>query len=457
VNATSQVFEHVLQMGQSNWDFLWQMAARIGYEVFFHDGKLHFIEPQTSPGDTISLQWGKELLSFHARMTASHQVSSVKVRGWDSKQQKEIIGQAATSSLYPSVGESRNGKAIADAAFSATDLDVVDLPVVDQSEANALAQAVFDGTAGEFLQAEGTTTFGIASLLPRCLVDIGSVGTKFGGTYFVTSTVHRFNGIDGYTTSFSVSGTRPGSLYGMIAGDSPVPPVRRIEGVVPAKVTNNNDPDGIGRVKVSFPWMGESIESNWVRIASPDAGNERGFHFTPEIDDEVLISFEFGDVQRPYVIGSLWSAKQKPPQPTSDAVANGKVNVRMIKTRAGHIIKLDDTSGSEKIEIIDRTGKNTIVIDSSANTLDINVDADITITPGGKCTIKATGDISIESSGNIAMKAGGNFDLEATGNMTIKGMQLSAEGQTKAELKGAMVGVTGSAMAEIKAGLVKIN
>src|SRR2546426_9457473 len=82
---------------------------------------------------------------------------------------------------------------------------------------------------------------------------------------------------------------------------------KKLYGVVAGIVTNNEDPDGLGRVKIRFPWLSEDNESWWARIAAPMAGKERGAYFLPEVDDEVLVAFEHGDVNFPYVLGALWN------------------------------------------------------------------------------------------------------------------------------------------------------
>ncbi|MBU0960029.1 MAG: phage tail protein, partial [Proteobacteria bacterium] len=124
----------------------------------------------------------------------------------------------------------------------------------------------------------------------------------------------------------------------------------KIQGVVIGVVTNNEDPEGMGRVKVKFPWLSDEDESNWARVASPMAGKERGMYFLPEVDDEVLVAFEHGDMRFPYIIGSLWNGTEPPPASNDD----GQNNVRMIKSRSGHVISLTDEDGKEKIEIIDK-------------------------------------------------------------------------------------------------------
>ena len=163
----------------------------------------------------------------------------------------------------------------------------------------------------------------------------------------------------------------------------------------------------MARIKVKFPWLpkdptGKDIESNWARIATPMAGPERGILFVPEINDEVLIAFEQGDVNRPYMVGALWNGKDKPPESGSEYQKGGKIIHRVIKTRAGHLFILDDSDDKPSIQIIDKTGANSIVIDSAQNTI----------------TVKANKDLIIDVKGNIDMKAGGNITMTAIGNIT---------------------------------------
>jgi len=141
----------------------------------------------------------------------------------------------------------------------------------------------------------------------------------------------------------------------------------RITGVVIGIVTNNDDPDGLGRVKMRFPWLSGSIESHWARVATPMAGNGRGLYFLPEVDDEVLVLFERGDVRFPFVIGALWNGKDQAPAGNGD----GKNALRVIKSRSGHLIRFDDSEKAQKIEIIDATSNNRIVIDTSTDTVTI--------------------------------------------------------------------------------------
>ncbi|MGF1485900.1 MAG: phage baseplate assembly protein V [Prochloraceae cyanobacterium] len=104
-------------------------------------------------------------------------------------------------------------------------------------------------------------------------------------------------------------------------------------------VTDNEDPEKMGRVKVKFPTLTEEHNSAWARIVSVGGGKERGIDWLPEIDDEVLVGFEHGSIDRPLVLGGLWNGKDVPPEPTNKSVNNNLVRLRTIKTRTGHQIQ----------------------------------------------------------------------------------------------------------------------
>ena len=196
---------------------------------------------------------------------------------------------------------------------------------------------------------------------------------------------------------------------------------QRIYGVVVGLVTNNQDPDKLGRMKVKFPWLSEADESAWARIATPMAGNDRGLFFLPEIDDEVLVIFEQGDVRFPYVIGVLWNGKDKPPSDNAD----GKNNIRMIKSRSGHIIRLNDEDGKEMIEVIDKSAKNSIVIDTKNNMISITSDKDITLSaPKGSIKLDAK-TIELKSSAKTQIEASAGMDIKASASLNIKGATIN--------------------------------
>ncbi|MFQ5628289.1 MAG: phage baseplate assembly protein V [bacterium] len=190
-----------------------------------------------------------------------------------------------------------------------------------------------------------------------------------------------------------------------------------INGVAVAVVTNNEDPQNLARVKVKYPWRQDEDESYWARIATFMGGSDRGGYFLPEVGDEVLVSFENGDIDHPFIIGALWSDKLKPPENNSD----GKNNLRLIRSRSGHMVILDDTDGSEKIVIIDKSEKNLLTIDTSSNTIEISSEQDIKLNaPKGKILLDAN-ELEFKAKANAKVQAQGNIDVKATGNNTIQG------------------------------------
>jgi uncharacterized protein involved in type VI secretion and phage assembly len=131
----------------------------------------------------------------------------------------------------------------------------------------------------------------------------------------------------------------------------------RVYGAVVGVVSSIDDPNAEGRVKVRLPWLKDDVESRWARLVSFMAGADRGAVFRPEVGDEVLLLFEHGDMRFPYVIGALWNGQDAMP---SERGGDGANDVRMIKSRSGHTIVLDDTSGSEKVTISHSSGNSVL-------------------------------------------------------------------------------------------------
>lgn len=191
----------------------------------------------------------------------------------------------------------------------------------------------------------------------------------------------------------------------------------RFFGVTIGVVTNNKDPDGLGRVKTSLPWMADQVESDWARVVTPMAGSGRGVYFLPEVNDEVLVAFEHGNPDTPYVLGGLWNGKDKPPESNSD----GKNDRRAIRSRSGNVIRLTDTDGDAKIEIIDSSGKNMIVISAKNNSITITAASDVTIkSDNGKLKLSGNG-VEITSTSTVKVEASQAMDLKSSGQLNVKG------------------------------------
>ena len=138
-------------------------------------------------------------------------------------------------------------------------------------------------------------------------------------------------------------------LLDLMGGPSPqLSESSRIQGVVMGIVTNNQDPEQLGRIKVRFPWLNDSDESTWARMAHLMAGPDRGSLYLPEVDDEVLLAFEHGDVRCPYILGMLYNGVDKPTYTNAD----GKNNIRAIRSRSHHELIFDDNASEKKEKVV---------------------------------------------------------------------------------------------------------
>lgn len=428
--ATSQVHPYVLQANQTNLAFLQQRAAALGYLLYVRGQKL-CLKPAESPSATVELSWKAGLTAFRPRLSSIGQFDSVTVRSWDPAKKEAIVGQAQRTSATPSVGVQLSD------AFSMQPKDLVsDCRVRTQAEADKLAQATIDRHASHFVEAEGEC-LGEPAILAGAAVKISGIGTRFGGTYYVTSATHSYDTAAGYTTLFSVSGLNPSTLIGLLQPDPAPAPVGA--GLMIGIVTDVNDPDKLGRVKVKFPWLTAEHTSHWARVVSPGAGASRGLLIMPEVNDEVLVGFEQGDMLTPFVLGGLWNGKDKPPGDQAKVVKGGKIEQRLIYSRAGHQIILDDGDQTGGITIVDKNG-NQIQIKAQDNSLTITAKGDIALSSDKNVSLKAKGNLSLEATGNVSLKATGNLTAEATGQAQVKGSAgANVESSAIVNVKGAMI------------------
>lgn len=186
--------------------------------------------------------------------------------------------------------------------------------------------------------------------------------------------------------------------------------MQRENGVVIGVVADLDDPERLGRVRVKLPHLADQL-SDWSRQATPMGGRERGLFFRPEIGDEVLVACEQGDPRRTIVVGALWSKVDPPPPDDGNTTDN---NWRFFRSRSGHVLKFDDTSGAERIEIVGSSGDHKLVIDVSGRKIEISCSS-------GDIAISApTGKVEIEAS-QVAIKAQASLSIEAGGSLTVKG------------------------------------
>jgi phage protein D len=461
--------DYVFQENQTNMEFLRERAIRNGFELFMQNDKLHFRKPKQN--SALDLEWQKELTSFQVRVTSAEQVSAVEVRGWDYKKQAPIV---ATQRKATPLTRTEYGLGTAtSSAFQGKPWEptciIVDQPVNNQNEAQAIADSLFNELCDEFVHADAQTT-GNPLLHPGCVVTLKGMG-KYSGKYYITEAHHSLSE-GSYMTSFSVRGLRGGDLLSLLAPSTRLQPGQTL---LIGKVTNNEDPEGLGRVRVMFPTLTEKHDSQWARVVAAGAGQDRGFDCLPEINDEVLVGFEHGDIHRPFVMGGLWNGTQKPPETVSSSVTGTKVRVRTFKTRTGHHLQFtDEDQGSSKkgiqiksvyghqvhlndserfIEVKTNNG-HTLRMDDGSGSIEMTSTGDIKLASGRTGTTRKislnAGEIALTATQKITLTIGGN-----TVEVTPTGVRIQAAGTV--DIQGTTTAVKGSAVVQVQGAIVKIN
>jgi uncharacterized protein involved in type VI secretion and phage assembly len=349
VDATGEVHEYVLQRNETDRALLLRLGRRIGFDTWISERTLHFRERPTAEQAPPVLRWGEDLESFRVRYSSTERCDEVTVRGWDPVGKRGIVGRAARRDLGTTAPAAEEHADEARAAFGPVERCAGQFPIGDQAEADALAAALLQrATSGELVAkviAAGDPRIGAGAD-----IQIEGVGTRLSGRYLVTSVQHRYEVGAPYRTRFACGGKDPTSLA-ELTGGAGGEDERRWGRMVVGIVTNGDDPEQLGRVKVLFPSLTDDDESTWARTVAPGAGPERGLQCLPEVGDEVLVAFEHDDPHRPVVLGGLWNRDDLPPD--RSAAAGGEVAARTWRSRVGHQLRLDDAADEVELRLGD--------------------------------------------------------------------------------------------------------
>jgi uncharacterized protein involved in type VI secretion and phage assembly len=429
--------DFVLQHNETDWEFVWRLAKRIGFELTVDDTRGEFKKPE--PGaEEVELAYPDDLHTFRPRITAVQQVEKVNVRGFDFKAKQKVEKTATQPTQVTEAGIKRSDVV---KAFPGASLEIAGQSFETQGEATTIAQSMLDQLANAYLAAEGAC-HGDPRIKAGAKLKITGVGAKFSGTYRVAKAVHAITGGGGYTTTFSNSvgeHTILGQAGGGNSGSSAV------DSIVVGMVTNNNDPEQLGRIKVSFPYLTEQ-ESFWAPVVVPSAGKERGLSMLPVVGEQVVVAFENGDSSFPYVLGSVFNGKDTPGEEL--AVQDGSYAMK-----SDHKALI---AAKEDITLRTDQGKWIIEVKSGEITETVNSPGNYTGKFDGKWDLTATGAMTVESKQGVTIKAP-SINVEAQGTLSLKGAQVSVEAQSQLELKGAQVQLNGQAMVAISGGLINIG
>jgi len=430
VEATDVMHPQMVQFYSTDWDFLLTRAEANGKIVVTQNGTLVVASPDASQDPVLALTYGGNILDFEGVAEAREQFAAVNSFAWDSANQEMLdLEGAASGAVSP-------GNVTHDDLAAVIDLESLHLKHAGQipdSELQAWADA--QRQKSDFAKVRGRVRIqGFGTIQPGDVIELGGVGDRFSGKALVSGVRHEINtknwetdisfGLDPEWFGRSAERIVEPKANGLLPG---------VTGLQIGLVTAlEGDPDGEDRIQIRIPLIDPTEEGTWARIATLDAGENRGTFFRPEIGDEVLLGFLNDDPRNPVVLGMMnSSAKPAPLQGSDDnhekgiftrsemkIVFNDDKKTITIETPNGNIVKLSDEDGEISVK------------DESKNSLVMNADG-ITIESAADINIKATGDVNIEGT-NISSAASAQFKAEGSA-----GAELSSGGQ--AVVKGAIV------------------
>jgi uncharacterized protein involved in type VI secretion and phage assembly len=446
--AKKKTLRYIVQYKESNFHFVCRMAERLGEWAFYDGQKFYFGYPKG--GETIELEYEKDIA--HMDLSIKTMPLKFKFKAYDYETHKDIEKEGEYSGSINPLVKIAKDKSESD-IFKGKPEQTLHLDI-DDDELKEFANRRTEAFLNETVFVSATST--VSNLKVGSKINIidkrGELlgGTEDYGNYIITEITHSLDQRGNYSNHFEATPTDPASP----PLSSPIhPPFCETQ---LAEVVENNDPKGLGRIRVQFLWQkGTSEKSPWIRVASPYSGKDKGFYIIPEKGDQALIAFEQNDPEAPYMITGMYNGESKPQH------SHAENNKKAIKTKGGIEILMNDEKGKETFAI--------------TSPMDVTINA-----AGGKITVTAKGDIKIESSsGNITISApnkikmeAADIILEAKSSINLKAMkiaskadvsineeaaQVAIEGKATASLKSAMVEVNGSGVTNIQGGIIKLN
>lgn len=438
---------YVVQFNESNWEFLQRMAARHGEWCFYDGTKLLF--GKLPKEKVIDLPFGEDLFSFEfALRLIPTNTKAISYNYLENKKYESVAGSAAISDL------DEFGRFVLDQSakiYSQEPSFASDEVIGQQRDLDDIILQQKSSSARNMVMASGDSD--------NPHLNVGSVINITGeaineddyGRFIITSIVHNISGTYSYSNDFSAIPAENQS--------PPSPIVRKPSAnVQPAIVIENEDPEGLGRVKAQFYWQEAAETTPWIRVANTMAGNGKnevhGFYFIPEIDDEVLIGFEDNNPDKPFVLGSVY---HKNVAPTEWQDSDNQIKV--IRTKNGNQIYLLDKDGKEEIKIFNKD------VGDPTNIISLSMEGD------GKITIETKGELVLKAK-SIDMKADEEIKITSGKATDIKAMDLNMNAQSSVKLKGqqmdlessmanvkasGQLDIDGGGMASVKAGVIKLN
>ncbi|WP_321344241.1 type VI secretion system tip protein VgrG [uncultured Draconibacterium sp.] len=431
IEETNVEYPEMVQYNVSDWDFCVTRAQANGKVCVVDDGKISVVSPDYSQSEKLTLVYGATIFDFDAEIDAQNQFENVTSYAWNAADQDLLEIEADTPHI------NSNGNISPEDLASVIGADKLELrDGSSMSDAGLQDWANAKSLFNQLSKIRGKVKFqGVHDVKPNTTIELAGVGNRFNGKVYVSAVRHQI--ADGDWTCDAQFGINP-KWFSETIDINPLPAsglLAAVNGLQIAKVTQlQDDPKGEDRILVRMPLVNNQEQGVWARIATLDAGKERGSFFRPEIDDEVIVGFLNGNPNDPIILGMLnSSAKPAPIRASDDNHEKGFVTRSGMKfifdddkksvtleTPGGKIIKVDEDEGIIQLE------------DENSNILKLD-DNGITIESEGDINLSATGDVKIDGT-NVEISANANFT--AAGNA---GAEVSSPGVT--EIKGSIVNI----------------
>lgn len=424
----------------SDWDFMLLRAEANGMLVNVDDGEISIAKPDTDAAAVLQCTYGDSIIELEAEIDARLQWKQVDAASWDFANQTLFSANASSAAIK------EPGNITGEKLSEVTSPEKYKLHhsgYVIQQELQDWADATM--MRSRLSKVRGRIKFtGFAEIKPGNLIQLEGVGNRFKGKVFVTSVRHDLgNGCWDTHVQIGLDPQTFASKYPDMCDADAGGLIGSIRGLQIGKVVQlENDPEGQHRILVRVPVIDDKARGTWMRMASLDAGAERGAFFRPEIDDEVIVGFINEDPRDAVVLGMLHSSVNEAP-----IVAKDVNHEKGFTTRSKmHLYFNDD----KKIIQADTPAGNSVMLDESTQTIQIKDQNNnsVTMSPSG---------IKIDSPKDIEIVAKGNITLKANQSVSIEGLSISVKANSNVSVEGAMAKLAGQGIAEISGGMVKIN
>jgi type VI secretion system secreted protein VgrG len=459
--AYGETLSYTVQYRETAWQFLCRLSAVYG-EWFYYDGqKLILGAPQ---GSKEKLLYGSNLHQFN--MALHVRPASFQMMAYDYMNHEVYDGSPAGIAAKAGLNDLGKHTLHKSEQFYGTkpkqwhnqfltNKKQLDDFVNTRAAMQSSKMVRFNGSSGQpSLQLGGCVSIEGKNVFNQA--------DESFGDYTIISLNHHCDGQGNYTNDFVA-----------IPATVKMPPVNPFaephSETQSALVTDNNDPKGLGRVRVKFHWMNGAEKSPWIRVTTPHAGDDKGMFFIPETGEEVIVGFEGDSPTKPFIIGSVFHGKAK------NSFANTGNDLKVFKTRSGSSIVLNDSSGS--VFITDKDN-NTIVLDGSghitlhanasiligcgkdgANTHGISIDSEGNIEIKGKKIVIKADDILVKAKEAAQMKSGeASFTVDGNSNgAAMKGDKATIKGNMEAKISGTETTVSGDMKVTVKGAIITLN